>query len=503
MAAQFSRLWRTTVLLLLGLALGLGLASVLDRLAEVRSEGRKWPTSATGDSALVHEALQTTRAFSLALSHIAEKVVQSVVSIHSVKILTGAPEPASSPSSGPVPANPRDFRFSIPQRYRQEGTGSGVIISSDGYIITNYHVVSHAQEIEVTLYDQRTFRAQIVGLDRLSEVAVIKIDARNLPFARLGNSDSCRVGQLVLAIGNPLDLSSTVTVGIISALGRQIDIINDNFAVESFIQTDAAINPGNSGGALVNLDGEVIGINTAIATETGYDMGFGFAIPINLVRKISIDLIKNGHVVRGYLGIAMQNVTELHARALGLPRPIGVFVDDVFPNSPAEKSGIRAMDVILSIDDLELTRPNQLQAYIARKSPGQAVRLQIYRDGRVFQHSVTLGSREDGTPSTQRSVLPQKQYKQLGIQVEPLTEFDSIELGYSGTHGVLVTAVSRYSPAEKAGIQVDDILVAINRKPVRSVEDFQSMMNSLRTGEVAVLKIFRASGYFHYFIEVP
>ncbi len=245
-------------------------------------------------------------------------------------------------------------------------SGAGIIISPDGYIITNSHLVQDALKIDVTLYDKRHFAAKVVGRDGLTEVAVIKIDADKLDFARLGDSGACRVGDWVLAVGNPLNLKFTVTSGIISALGREIDIINNSYAIEAFIQTDAAINPGNSGGPLVNMNGEIIGINTAIATENGLNMGFGFAVPANLVRKISSELITSGKVERAYLGAAFLDVNADIAAAIGMTEIAGVFVDDVFTDSPAQQFGLKPMDVILSINGQKLNRANQLQFFIAK-----------------------------------------------------------------------------------------------------------------------------------------
>ncbi|RMD99353.1 MAG: Do family serine endopeptidase [Calditrichaeota bacterium] len=492
--------------LALGLALGLLLAGgiSLTTLTKGGEKHQKHPDASARVKTLAAPGYLELERLSHALTQIAEKAIPTVVSIHSTKVLTADEAAALSfqqENRSGQRKTPR--KFSVPRLYRQKGTGSGVIISPDGYIITNYHVVNRSNEIKVTLADNRSFDAKIIGLDRLSEVAVIKIDGRDLPYARLGNSDSCKIGQLVLAIGNPLDLKSTVTAGIISAKGRQIDIINDNFAVEAFIQTDAAINPGNSGGALVNLRGEVIGINTAIATETGYDMGFGFAIPINLVKKISADLIKNGRVVRSYLGIAMQNIEELQARALGLDSPRGVFVDDVFKNSPAEKADIRPMDIILDIDGQPVNRTNLLQAWVAKKSPGTRVTLRILRDGKIIHRKVVLGARQDQPSNRAAAYKLGRKFKNLGLRVQNLTEFDIIELGYPGSEGVLISDIQRYSPADKTGLQVDDIIVQINKHPIRSTNEFLAEMQKLKSGEVVIIKVFRASGMFHYFIEVP
>lgn len=425
----------------------------------------------------------------------AEQVIPKVVSISSTKIYYANP----AGDDGTQQQNP-PARFRAPQQLRQSGRGSGVILTADGYILTNVHVVDQAQKITVTLSDNRSFDAKIAGLDPLTEIAVIKINAQRLPEAVLGNSDKCAVGEWVLAIGNPLDLHSTVTAGIISAIGRQIDIIDDSYAVETFIQTDAAINPGNSGGALVNLRGEVIGINTAIATETGYDMGFGFAVPINLARRIALDLIRKGKVIRGYLGIAMQNVDELQARALKLGKPRGVFVDDVFPNSPAAREGLRPMDVILSIDGRPMNRVNQLQAYIADKSPGVTLRVKYFRDGSEFSRSVKLGDKEvDSRGRLQASVTPRK-FEDLGIAVEELSQYDKAELGFTRKAGVLVTQVERLSPADDAGLREDDIITAVNRRYVNSPVEFRKAMKDIGPGDVVIVSIFRNQASHHLFI---
>ncbi len=498
--------WIVSLLLLLvGSIIGLWMAGHPPLMGLLRGESQKKaaankPTDYPGFAS----DLQAVKRISRVLSHIAEQVTPAVVSIHCLKYFSADELGAISfQQENGDDATKGRFKFRRPRQYRQEGTGSGVIISPDGYILTNFHVINHAQEIEVTLADHRSYSARIVGADRLSEVAVIKIEAQDLPFARLGNSDSCRVGELVLAIGNPLDLSSTVTLGIISALGRRIDIIRDNFAIETFIQTDAAINPGNSGGALVNLRGEVIGINTAIATETGYDMGFGFAIPINLVKKISADLIRNGEVVRGYLGIAMQNIDELQARALGLGKPRGVFVDDVFKGSPASKADIRMMDVIIAVDGKPVNRANELQAYIARKTPGEEVHFALLRHGKRIERRVTLGMRQAERPRIRRSRRMKKPFTDLGMKLKPLTEFDSIELGYPSTDGVLVEQVARFSPAERAGIQVDDIITRINDTQIEGPRQFREALQRYKSGDVVIIRVFRASGNYHYFVEIP
>ena len=254
----------------------------------------------------------------------------------------------------------------------QRGSGSGIIISDDGYIVTNNHVVEKATKVTIGMFDKRTFEAKVVGTDPLTDLAVIKIDAKNLPAAYLGNSDDLKVGQWVMAIGNPLALSSTVTAGIVSAIGRgQLGLIKDSYGVENFIQTDAAINPGNSGGALVDLSGAVIGVNSAIAAgNTGTYIGYGFAIPINLVKSVAKDLIAHGKISRGYIGVNIGEVDDAMAKSLGLDKPKGIIVQGLVDGGAASKADIKEGDVILKVDGREVNQPNQLQGYIASKSAG-------------------------------------------------------------------------------------------------------------------------------------
>ena len=275
----------------------------------------------------------------------------------------------------------------------RQGGGSGVIISKDGYILTNNHVVENAVSVKITLFDKREMDAEVVGTDPLTDLAVVKVEAKDLPEAFLGDSDKVKVGSWVMAIGNPLNyLTSTVTAGIVSAIGRNINIIQDNYGIEDFIQTDAAINPGNSGGALVDLNGAVIGINSAIATN-GFNasyIGYGFAIPINMAKSVAQDLIENGEVSRGYIGVSIKEVDAATAKALGLEKPMGIMIQNVVEDGAASKEDIVAGDVILKVDGREVNKPNELQSYIARKRAGNNVELLIFRDGDEIKRTVKL-----------------------------------------------------------------------------------------------------------------
>lgn len=429
----------------------------------------------------------------------AERILPSVVAVSCLRVFSARDlsryrqtEPRDRAREPGAPLQAPDMQ--------QRSAGSGIIISPEGYILTNTHVVDFADKITVTLNDRRTFPAKIIGLDPLSEIAVIKIEAPHLTPAAIGNSQTSNIGEWVLAVGNPLELRFTVTAGIISAKGRQINVIQESFGVEHFIQTDAAINPGNSGGGLFNLKGEVIGVITAIATETGYDVGLGFAVPINLAHRIAVDLMRYGKVERGYLGVAMRNVRELEARALGLDSPAGVFVDDIYEDSPAHKGGLQPMDVILSIDGIAVSQTNDVQALVASKKPGALMTLRVFRNHHELTQRLLLGE----LPSTPKQSLPSAApapLKDLGISVVNLTAADLLMLKKARS-GVKVTAVERFSPAEEAGLLPNDIILALNRQPVLGQEDFSRRLRNLKIGDAVILAVAREEGLYHLFLEV-
>ncbi len=289
--------------------------------------------------------------------------------------------------------NPFEFFFNMPNM-PQRGTGSGVVISEDGYIVTNNHVVEFADQVEVTLFDNRQYSATIVGTDRRTDLAVLKIEAEGLPTLRRADSDLAKVGQWVLAVGNPLDLTSTVTAGIISAKGRDIDIISGNDAIEAFIQTDAAVNPGNSGGALIDAQGRLLGINTAIATRTGYFSGYSFAIPVNMMTKIVDDIIEFGSYQRGYLGIGINDLDNELAQELGLGITQGVVVVNIMDGSAAQYAGLLPNDVIVAIDDRQVKSAPQLQEIVGRAKVGDQLKLTVNRNGQEEDFKVRLKAQE-------------------------------------------------------------------------------------------------------------
>jgi len=393
--------------------------------------------------------------------------------------------------------------FNLPEEYQQGTSGSGIIVQQKGYILTNTHVVNDAFQLKVTLFDNRSYNAQIIGIDSLTEVAVIKVNADNLPAAKLGNSDDLEVGQWVLAIGNPMELRFTVTAGIISAIGRQMQIIRDNFGIENFIQTDAVINPGNSGGALVNLHGEVIGINTAIATRSGYYEGYGFAIPINLAKTIMLDLISKGRVVRAYMGVAMLPMDNNKAKAYGLTKPEGVFIDNVLPDGPAMQAGIQDEDIIAAINNISVDRPNQVQSLIAQQNPGAKVLVTILRHGKRIVLPIILEEREQPHPQLSQQVHEKIESNEIGLKVKSLNSREARALNLQQTSGVLVTEIKAFSSAFDAGLKMGDVILRINDTMIDGEADFKQEIKKQQKGDVVRLLIQRNMNQTHIFLEIP
>jgi serine protease Do len=391
------------------------------------------------------------------------------------------------------PAKKKQFR-------RQQGLGSGVIVSKDGYILTNYHVVHGADEIEIRLFDKRTFQAAIVGVDSLSDVAVIKIkgDAKDLSVAYLGDSDKLRVGEWVMAIGNPFALTSTVTQGIVSALGRRDE--KNPTQYQNYIQTDAAINPGNSGGALVNLSGELIGINTMIYTTSGGFMGIGMAIPINMARRVMEDIIYYGKVTRGWLGVQIQDVNGAMRNALGLGDRKGVLIGDVFKDQPADKAGIRRGDVVLSINGKPVENSNDLKNTVASIPPGKKIPVVIFRQGREQTVTVVLNERDEGKinklsgPGEKSNEAAPDATEQLGLTVGNLTEETRQQYNIDrDVAGVVVTDVDQSSQAAGEGVLAGDVIMELNRQAVGSVKEFNKIAKSIKPDSAVLLLIRRGA----------
>ena len=441
--------------------------------------------------------------FSKAFIEVAEKVTPQIVQIEVVAERNNSDNPHGDFFMFPFKDMPKE----------EKGSGSGIIISPDGYIVTNNHVVKNATKVSVGLYDKRTFEAKVIGTDPLTDLAVIKIDANNLPSAYLGDSDALKVGQWVMAIGNPLSLSSTVTAGIVSAKGRgNLRLIQDRYGVENFIQTDAAINPGNSGGALVDLSGAVVGINSAIAASgSGTYIGYGFAIPINMVKGVVKDLIAHGKVTRGYIGIEISEVNDALAKSIGLDKPRGIMVQRLTEGGAALSSGIKEGDVILKVDDKVVNQPNELQSYIAGKSAGTKVVLNIFRDGKKIEKSVTLKARDEITkaePVVQKNNdndndanLSSATFDQIGFTIKNLSTSEKSQ--FKVDNGVIITEVKRYSAAEDQLLAPSLLIVEADRKPLKNVSQFKELLKE-KKGSALLLKVRDANGNTRFVgLEIP
>lgn len=380
---------------------------------------------------------------------------------------------------------------SKPQQPRyQTGQGSGFIVSEDGYILTNGHVVNGAEEITVILNDDREHTAELIGIDTNTDIAVIKIDDRNLPHLNLGNSDDLDVGQWVVAIGNPLGLQASVTAGVVSAKGRSgLDLAR----IEDFIQTDAAINRGNSGGPLLNLDGEVIGMNTAIVTNMGSGgyMGIGFAIPSNMIQHIMEQLIANGSVTRGFIGVTLQQIDNNLAQSFDLKKIQGALVSDVSNDSPAEKAGLRQGDVILKFDGKDVATISSLRNAVSLMKPGSRMTLTVLRDGREMRVPLTIGTFPD-----EEETVASKTNK-LGIDVKALTPDIARNLGYIDLEGVVVGNVDSSSPAAMAGIKQGTLIVAVNHTKINSVESFNQQI-AKADPKKPILLLVKQGDYMHF-----
>jgi serine protease Do len=389
-----------------------------------------------------------------------------------------------------------------PEKRVVRSLGSGVIVSTNGIILTNNHVVANADKLNVVIGDKKTYPAKVIGTDPQTDIAVVKIEASGLPAASLGNSDRVKVGQWVLAIGNPFQLMRTVTAGIISAEGRSNVGLAD---YEDFIQTDASINPGNSGGALADLNGSVIGINTAITSPSGGNIGIGFAIPINMAKQVMDTLISKGKVVRGYLGLLPQDIDDNLAKALQLKSTEGALVAEVTAGGPADKAGLKRGDVIVSFNGQKVEDATSLKIMAAAAAPHSKAKLGLLREGKEMELWVELGERP-GPRSTQPSPQEQPEEKagqKLGLSLQTLTPDIAGQLGYDRDQGVVITDVAPGSAADDAGLQQGDLIKEVNRRPVRNVQDFENAIKSARAGEVVAFLIRRGSGAFYIGIKMP
>ena len=474
------RLSRTGTLFLLGLTM-CGL-TVVGLISNPGLFANLTYAAEAGKALAAKEQLETATDLSQAFRHVAKSLRPSVVSISSVRRI----QPMAGRSARPrtMPDELRrffgndffgQFQFeapSPPRQFEQHGLGTGVIVASDGYILTNNHVVANADELKITLSDKRTYTAEVVGTDKPTDLAVLKIDATDLVAAELGDSTSLEVGEWALAIGSPFGLEQTVTAGIISATGRANVGIAD---YEDFVQTDAAINPGNSGGPLVNLKGKVIGINTAIASRSGGYMGVGFAIPSAMVKTVMQSLIDSGQVERGWLGAVIQDLSEDLAESFGYEGTEGVLIGNVVPGAPAEKAGLKAGDIVMRFNGKAMADATQLRNAVAATNAGTDVEVLVHREGTtetVTVHIEKLKGDATELASGKSSI------SDLGVTVQTLDAELAARLGYdNGIQGVVVTSVEPGSVAASLGIRPKDIIMSIGRMTIENIGDFRDALN--------------------------
>jgi serine protease Do len=431
------------------------------------------------------------------LARVAERVKPSVVNISTTKTISIKDTPFGDLFNDPFFRRffGDEFGFRGHRReYKTSALGSGVIVSDDGYILTNNHVVKDVDEIKVILYDKREFKGKIIGTDPKSDLAIVKVDAKGLPAIRIGKSGNLRVGELVIAIGNPFGLGNTITMGIVSAVGRSNVGITE---YEDFIQTDAAINPGNSGGALVNIRGELVGINTAIFSTSGGYMGIGFAIPSDMASSIMQSIIKHGKVVRGWLGVTIQNITPELAKHFDLKQEKGALVASVSKESPAERAGIKRGDVIIKYNGEEVDDTTHLRNMVAGTLPGKKMRVTLLRDGKEKTVTVNIGELKtegESIHSTHENALS-------GVYVQDLTSSLKSSLGIpDSVTGVIVTNIDEGSPALGL-LRRNDVIREINRKTIDNVKDFDKALSDIGEKDSVLLLIYRRGGYIYLTIK--
>lgn len=390
---------------------------------------------------------------------------------------------------GDVPQQRRE------RQYRQRGLGSGVIVSPDGYIITNYHVVQNADEIKIQLFTEEEYNATMVGYDSKTDIAILKIEGSDFPYAKLGDSNKLEIGEWILAIGNPFGLSYTVTSGIVSAISRSGIGVAD---YENFIQTDAPINRGNSGGPMINLNGDVVGINTAIYSQTGGNLGIGFAVPINMVKKIMVDLIEKGKVVRGWLGVYIQDIDSDMAEQFNLPNSQGVLLSQISKDSPADRSGLKRGDVIIEFDGVKISNTSQLRNVVASTQIGKPVIVNVIRDGKTKEIEVTIAAQPDDmevAALTDNDLEENKTvFEDFGFTVSQLNNDLAKKFNFTENEkGVIIVNIERNSIAQIGGLREGDIIVEINRKPISTIADLRKNLQDSKNDKSVLFLIKRGN----------
>lgn len=432
---------------------------------------------------------------SQALSEVAEVARPSVVNISTTTTVTMQGSPFGDFFNDPMFRKFFGEGQAHPRKFKQAALGSGVIVSKDGYILTNNHVVKGADEIKVILYDKREFKGKVIGADPKTDIAVVKIEANDLPAIKIGQSRLLKPGDVVLAIGNPFGLNQTITMGIVSATGRSNVGIS---AYEDFIQTDAAINPGNSGGALVNTNGELVGINTAIFSTSGGYMGIGFAIPSDMANAVAQSILKYGKVIRGWLGVSIQDLTPEIAKSLGISREHGALVTDVMKGSPAEKAGMKRGDLIIAYEGQTVEDTTSLRNMTANTAPGKEADVKVLRNGKEVTLKIIIGE----MPEAAKVTSTVEHHNALsGVSVQEITpgERDALGLPHN-VKGVIVAEVSETSPASGV-LTKNDVIEEINRIEIRGLKDYEDVASKIGPKEGVLLLIYRNGGYIYVTIK--
>ena len=472
------KLYKSALLIAIGLIIGLVVIPHFDYQSTAYAEGSK----------ISEQSIDLLTKTGKAMAEVTAAVRPAIVNISTTRTVK------VSGGSNPFLDDPFFRRFfedkfgpqNQPKEHKSAGLGSGVIVSSDGYIITNYHVVKEADEIKVLLSDKREFKGKVIGSDPKTEISIVKIEATNLPTVAWGNSDLLQVGEVVLAVGSPYGLNQTVTMGIVSALGRANVGIAD---YEDFIQTDAAINPGNSGGALVNVRGELVGINTAIFSTSGGYQGTGFAIPSNMVKSVMDSLLKTGKVVRGWFGVSIQQITPELAKQFKLKDENGALVGDVVENGPAEKAGLKRGDVIIEYDGKKINEPYVLRNMVANTPPNEEHKITILRDSKVLQLTVKIGE----LPADMQEQVVSGEYQNAlkGVSVQDMTPELAKKLRIPDRiKGVIISDIDEESIANGILTQ-GDVIQEINRKKVADTKAYQEVASKIKAEEDVLLLVFR------------
>ncbi len=442
------------------------------------------------------ESSQLLGKLSDALAEVADVARPAVVNISTTSTVTMEDNPFGDMMNDPFFRRffGDQFEHGQKRKHKSSALGSGVILSGEGYILTNNHVVQGADEIKVILYDKREFKGKVVGIDPRTDLAVVKINAKDLPTVRIGDSRVLKAGDIVLAIGNPFGLNQTITMGIVSAVGRSNIGLAD---FEDFIQTDAAINPGNSGGALVNTNGELVGINTAIFSTSGGYMGIGFSIPSDMAKSVMDSIIKHGKVIRGWMGVSIQNLTEELAKSLGIKETEGALVSGIEKGSPADKAGLKRGDLVVQLDGKKVVDSTGLRNMVSAIAPGTKVNIKVVREGKEQTIAMTLGEYKE------KKVVKKSEYNNVlkGVTVQELTPAlqDKLNLPDNLT-GVVITDIASNSPAQGL-LQPGDVIQEVNRQPIQSAQDYEQTVSKIVNSDAVLLLIYREGGSIYLTIK--